>query len=385
MLIDVGVMIGSSADGVDIVFCNITDDDITIIKSGHESFEFDFQKDLVYLAQNSEAGIDHSKLKKLGTQISFLISKLIKEMLESLAENFKLRQIAVHGYTIIHSRKNKISYQLADIPYLYKEFNCPIVHDFRQEILNEGGFGAPLIPLFHQWLGKITNTDEMTLLNIGGISNITIIRKDIVHGWDIGPGNCISDQLMQFYYNSPFDFNGQKARMGSLNKEFLNELENQYNSKKTIQYVKGYPFQWFDRSSFKLLTNEINKIKINPEDAIYTSLYFTKECFLKYKDLIQLNDKLIVFGGGVFNQTLLNLFIDSGIDLNFDLPKRIHPLNMEAACFAWLGFQRIINHKIYAEPLILKKPIDIGIIYLNTKKCKSYINQKDKLMYQITQ
>ena len=176
MLIDIGVMIGSSGDGVDIVFCTITNSDISIIKTGHEKFNFDFQKDLINLAQSSDFKIDFQKLKKLGLEISVIISQLIQKMMNSFSTKLKLRQIGVHGYTVRHSRKNKISYQLVDIPYLYQEFKCPIIHDFRQEILNHGGFGAPLIPLFHQWISRITNINNMTLLNIGGISNVTIIR-----------------------------------------------------------------------------------------------------------------------------------------------------------------------------------------------------------------
>ena len=116
----------------------------------------------------------------------------------------------------MHNSEQRISRQLGDGILLSQLIKKNIVYDFRQNDIKNGGEGAPLTPIFHQLIATQKNIElPVCILNIGGISNLTIIKKPIgsmeIFSRDIGPGNCLIDSWVRKNSKRKFDHNGQYA------------------------------------------------------------------------------------------------------------------------------------------------------------------------------
>ena len=121
--------------------------------------------------------------------------------------------VGFHGQTIYHNSKEKISKQLGNGNLLNQLTKKNIVFNFRANDILNGGEGAPLTPIFHQLITKQNKIKlPVCFLNIGGISNITIIDNDDFSEMisrDIGPGNCLIDNWVRNNSNKKFDLDGQ--------------------------------------------------------------------------------------------------------------------------------------------------------------------------------
>ena len=214
-----GLMSGTSMDGVDASiirsdgvnqFLNFFDE--------YSKFDADLHKKLLSLRNRVSTKADLIKfseeLKILEHELTIFHIKIINKISErykkSIGENIDL--IGFHGQTIFHDPKNKISKQLGDGKLLSQLTKKPVVYDFRQNDLKNGGQGAPLTPVFHNLLANYIfkeYEDFSNILNIGGISNITLTVKNSdylkrnLEAFDIGPGNCLIDEWVR--KNSVFD------------------------------------------------------------------------------------------------------------------------------------------------------------------------------------
>ena len=136
-------------------------------------------------------------------------------MVNDLIQKNNFSLVGFHGQTIYHNAKQKISYQLGDAKLLYQLTKKKTVFNFRKNDILNGGEGAPLTPVFHKLLSLKKNFDlPVCILNIGGISNITIIsNEDIYENFskDIGPGNCLIDTWIRKNSKKNFDKDGLLA------------------------------------------------------------------------------------------------------------------------------------------------------------------------------
>ena len=139
-----------------------------------------------------------------------------------LIKNINVDIISLHGQTIYHNSQERISNQLGDGKLLSQLTKKNIVYDFRQNDIENGGEGAPLAPIFHQLLATQHKLDLPTcILNIGGISNITIIGEKTdtlsLSSRDIGPGNCLIDSWVRKNSDQNYDKDGILAAAGTRN------------------------------------------------------------------------------------------------------------------------------------------------------------------------
>ena len=124
--------------------------------------------------------------------------------------------VGFHGQTIFHNAKEKISKQLGDGKLLAKLTKKNVVYNFRENDLINGGQGAPLTPIFHKLIVNKKKIDlPVTILNIGGIANITSIQKgNKIFSSDIGPGNCLIDKWVRSNSDKSYDKEGDFAKAG---------------------------------------------------------------------------------------------------------------------------------------------------------------------------
>ena len=294
-----GFMSGTSGDGVDTSVISSNGKDTINIKYNR----FDpYPKSLSNKIHRVKESISKmqdllkysSEIDKLELEITdFHIDIAIKATKEV---DYDL--IGFHGHTIYHNTEEKISKQIGLGANLSKLTNKDVVYNFRQNDIKNGGEGAPLSPIYHQALIKsLFNENKVkipiSILNIGGIANITEIEKDFkITSRDIGPGNCLIDKWIRKNSDKFFDENGTLADKGKKDKFIFDQyLDNYYYSKVNSQ--RSLDTNDFDISFAKGLS------LVNGTTTI-TDL--TSELLSKK---IGIND-IYICGGGRKNKYLIN-------------------------------------------------------------------------------
>ena len=357
-----GLMSGTSGDGVD----------ASIIKSdGNTKYEVILDKynkysDEIYqkylnLREKLKDIDDHQRyfseyekqLLFLETEITLFHADIVNKIIKNT--DIDIDFVGFHGQTIYHNPEDGFSKQLGNGDLLSKSTKKTVIYDFRTNDLKNSGQGAPLTPIFHKLLAeqnKLNNT--VTILNIGGIANITNIDKDFkISSMDIGPGNCLIDNWIRKNSNKLIDKNGDIARSGKIDKFIFDQfLENYYYS--DISKKKSLDTNDFDISFAKGLSLE---------DGAKTITHLTAEIIsIKLKD----ND-IYISGGGRKNKYFIECLknkINSKVFLIDDL--NIDGDFVESQAFAYLAIRSYLGLPIsFPDTTGCNKPVTGGVITKN--------------------
>jgi anhydro-N-acetylmuramic acid kinase len=355
----VGIMSGTSLDGVDVALVEI-EGNSTFTKIDLVGFlEYPFPKGLKnMLLKNSVK--ESSNVEDLA-RLNFLIPNIYFDAIKALCQNInfpieKIDLIGTHGQTVQHLpvKQNYFDYniastlQIGDPAVLAKLTGLITVGDFRTGDIALGGEGAPLIPYFDYILFH-SHQKNRALLNIGGISNFTILNKELglkdVLAFDTGPGNMLIDMLTKKMFNKEFDKDGKYARAGKLNENLFNAL---VSSDSFIEKIppKSTGREYYGESFLVEILETFNDIP--SEDWLNTITKFTSygiyrnyEKFVKVETKI---DELIVSGGGAKNKFLYEcLSKDFGESVEIKIIDDIGVSSdaKEAICFAVLANETI--------------------------------------------
>jgi len=211
------------------------------------------------------------------------------------------------------------------------------VADFRSADIAAGGQGAPLVPPFHEWLFGGT-TDKRVILNIGGISNITILGADEapVVGFDTGPGNTLLDRWIQRHRGTAFDRNGDWAASGSCIDELLETLL-------SFPYFGLGPPKSTGLEDFNLeWLLQHNVDACDPADVQATLAELTARSIANdIRRFAPATETLYVCGGGAHNKDLSRRLARNlpDIDMATTAAVGLHPDWVEAVAFAWLAMR----------------------------------------------
>tara|TARA_B100000029_G_scaffold248641_1_gene245414 strand:+ start:8064 stop:9185 length:1122 start_codon:yes stop_codon:yes gene_type:complete len=344
-----GLMSGTSGDGVDASI--IISDGINTNKVIHDKyFEYDSEiyknihnlKDRINSKNNLK---DFSKdLNILEKKITLFHAKVVKE----LSGNKAIDLVGFHGQTIYHNSKEKISKQLGDGKLLSQLTNKNIVYNFRQNDIKNGGEGAPLTPIFHQLILKQKKIDVPScILNIGGISNITIVENYKAYNFtsrDIGPGNCLIDSWVRQNSEKKFDKDGAIASRGTINEIILEQAQELYSNRPN-QNTLSLDVNDFDVSFARGLSLE---------DGVATLTDFTGRIigaalFSLLNNVKKNIWKVLISGGGRKNKSLISR-IKKSTPKNIILqPIDDYSLNgdfIESQAFAYLAIRSYIGEPI---------------------------------------
>ena len=228
--ISLGLMSGTSGDGVDasIISTNGTNK-YESLKDEYFEYDLDIFKDIHNLKEKIHE-IDHlEKFKREIIDLERKITVFHAEIINKLNVDHETI-IGFHGQTIYHNPEEKISKQLGNGKLLNQLTKKNIVFDFRNNDILNGGQGAPLAPIFHNLIASQKKIETpVFFLNIGGISNITIVNdlKDLskLLSKDIGPGNCLIDTWVRKNSDKKFDLDGQLALAGSKNEVIYEQAQ----------------------------------------------------------------------------------------------------------------------------------------------------------------
>lgn len=353
----IGVMSGTSLDGIDIALCAINNNEIKTLRSKEYSYDSNIKEDVLNAISNpislETLGILHHKL-------ALMYSKALKQfMSEYQIDSNDIIAIGLHGQTIWHSPNSPypFSMQLGDGALVAKKVKIDVINDFRSADVASGGQGAPLTPAFHQAMFDDKST---AVLNLGGIANITILTEQFL-GYDIGVANILSDYWINKNCNKPFDINGSWASKGKINAELL-------------QFLLSDPY--FDLSAPKSTGREYfngewleNKLELFKDiDAVDIQASLIEFTIIPIVEALKDHEikRLIVCGGGAKNSFLMDKLASklAAVDVIKSDILEIDSDFLEAIAFAWLAYKRVNQEAIDLRTITgAKQPSILGAIH----------------------
>lgn len=313
----VGIMSGTSLDGVDVVLCEITGVDTNTEVKELKFHTYPFPKALLRTLQS----ILREKEAHLATlcSLNFQLGTFFAECVSQLCADYGIKTqelgfIASHGQTIYHIPVDneplvRSTWQIGEASIIAEKCACPVISNFRVRDMAAHGQGAPLVP-FSEYILYRQADYAVALQNIGGIGNITVIPKNAcekdVYAFDTGPGNMMINAAMQELYDREYDAFGLVAKSGHLITELQQELMNHPYLRLELPKTTGRELFGDDYTHTLLAKYANNK----SEDLIATLTWFTAHAiaysyghFIKPKTLLK---ELIVGGGGAHNLTLMH-------------------------------------------------------------------------------
>ena len=343
----IGLMSGTSLDGVDIVYVNFKLDKYwkyEIINSK----TYKYTKKWNILLRNISQEKIHV-IEKIDIDYTKLLSKYIKDFINVFSID-DIDFISSHGHTALHQPSNSLTYQIGNLPILAKYINQKVVCDFRVQDVRLGGQGAPLVPVGEEYLFPEYNT----LINLGGFANITRKNKDILIAYDICPINIVFNHLSR-KMELKYDDRGYIASSGNINEDLYSHLQR-------LNYYKQEPPKSL---GVEWVNNQIYSILKNFQDAPIKDLMntFSNHFAFQIAKNIELQDQVLITGGGAYNDFLIETIKKlTNSKLTIPDPKIIE--YKEAVIFSFLGLLRVLEiNNCYSSVTGAKKDHCSGIIY----------------------
>ena len=321
----IGLMSGTSLDGMDLVCVVFDDNDIKkfeIIHSETIKYSIDWEVKL-------REGIHKNKQELIVLDNEY--SVLLSEMVLNFIAKYQISEIdfiASHGHTILHKPNEGYTLQIGNGEIISKKTNQKVICDFRTQDVQFGGQGAPLVPIGDALL--FSQYDAC--LNLGGFANVSYESDDKRIAFDICPVNIV---LNHYVRKTGFDYDdkGKIASNGSVNHELLNCLNELHFYKK--EAPKSLGLEWVQEQIFPLI------------DSFELPIAIVLRTFVEHIAIqiaISLNGRkyVLVTGGGFFNLFLMNRisFLSVAIII---VPSEEVINYKEALIFAFLGLLRVDN------------------------------------------
>ncbi|MFV8341209.1 anhydro-N-acetylmuramic acid kinase [Flavobacterium sp. XS2P39] len=322
----IGVMSGTSLDGVDLAHIQFS------VDNNKWTFEILESETIAYSSswiQTLKAAVDYSKeqLEKLNQDYTQLLGSIITAFIEKhKIEN--LDAVCSHGHTILHQPQNGFTLQIGNLPEMASLIHQTVVCDFRVQDVQLGGQGAPLVPIGD----RILFPEYDYCMNLGGFSNVSFEQDKQRIAFDISPVNTV----LNFYANQlalDYDDKGSISRTGKIDANLLNSLNslNFYQKK----YPKSLGFEFVKETVLPL----IERFEIAIEDKLCT---FTEHVALQIGlALPNKNGNLYVTGGGAYNDFLIERIQFYLPKMKIIIPSTIILEFKEALIFALLGVLKL--------------------------------------------
>ncbi|NII84527.1 MULTISPECIES: anhydro-N-acetylmuramic acid kinase [unclassified Pedobacter] len=362
----IGLMSGTSMDGLDIALCSVKGSgagtNIRVLKFKTGDYTDDFRAKIKAIFSKKE--VDLQLVCLMNEHIANTHAQLINEALKEWGiRNEDVDFIASHGQTIFHAPKSL--HQLADYPngtlqigdgdHIAIKTGIITLSDFRQKHLAAGGEGAPLA-VYGDYLIFSEAGEDRVMLNIGGIANFTYLPGSTdaseIFSTDVGPGNTLMDQYMQKHFNHFYDKNATVALAGKFNPRLLSALLN--CSFFDLDFPKTTGPELFNLEYLIEAQAQSSTTALCKEDVMATLCHFSAETIanaIKRCFGDEAKAQIFMSGGGMHNPLLVQLlksklpfckFLTTA-DLN------INPDAKEAVLFA-----------VLANETLCGKPIDFG-------------------------
>lgn len=329
----VGLMSGTSLDGVDIAACEF------ILSDGKWSFKIVSSQTYPYtpewkLKLSGLATRDALTFSRINVEYGRLLGRLTRIFLDNT--DFHPDLIASHGHTIFHQPVNGLTVQIGSGSAIAIETALPVICDFRSADVAMGGQGAPLVPLGD----RLLFSEYDACLNLGGFANISMEFNGERIAFDICPVNIVLNRIANIL-GMEYDKDGETARSGHVDPVLLKHLDNlDYYKQK---WPKSLGREWLEQE-FLPLTDQY---KGPLQDLMRT---ICEHVALQVKESVHFQNlsRMLVTGGGAHNSFLMERIRDENHQ-KWILPQNVWIDYKEALVFAFLGVLRWRN-----EPNVLR-------------------------------
>jgi anhydro-N-acetylmuramic acid kinase len=376
----IGLMSGTSMDGVDAVLVQVTpshEQQLTgksphLSVMGHVHRPYNALLVQALLSLNSAGSNELHRAALAANAITEVYAEAVDHLLNGTGmAALQITAIACHGQTVRHQPRlvdGSLGYTLQlNQPALLAELcGIDVVADFRSRDVAAGGQGAPLVPAFHQALFAQPGVDR-AVLNVGGISNLSLLKRDgSCLGLDCGPGNLLMDLWCQQHTGRPYDDAGRWAAGGRVNQALLNVFLNEPYFARPAPKSTGrdlFNANWF--------THQLMSVKpVEPlpaQDVQATLLALTTQSVVNdLRHHMHDVQALYVCGGGAYNLALMSALAQAlpGTCVETTAALGLPPEQVEATAFAWLAWA--YKHRVPGNvPTVTgaKGPRVLGALY----------------------
>ena len=319
-LLAIGLMSGTSQDGVDVALIDTDGERIAQFGATACRPYTSAERTLLRRATAAAANLtDRAARPDIVATAEQLVNDAHAEAVETfLAANdlqpANLAAVGFHGQTLLHRPERGLTVQIGDGHALAARLGIPVVYDFRAADVAAGGQGAPLAPIFHRALVRqLGRKPPVAVLNLGGVANVTYIDGDTLIACDTGPGNALLDDFLRLRTGRPLDTDGRKAAAGEVDEH-------------TIEHLLRHPFfalpppKSLDRNDFRgFVGDTLDGIGVENGAATLTALTAAAVAAI-VPHLPRAPASWIVAGGGARNPTLMRM-----------LGERLAPAHIESA------------------------------------------------------
>lgn len=346
----IGMMSGTSLDGIDACLVKIDEDFNFQFITGHTlDYPHEVRQKLFEIANNNGTTKDVCNMDfVVGRLFAQCANELVEKAAEFGIDKKDIDYIASHGQTIFHipqeletgGIKTSSTLQIGNISVISELTGITTVGDFRSKDIAAGGQGAPLVPFADELIFK--KEVNRAIQNLGGIGNVTVLSNQKsceTFAFDTGPGNMLIDYFMQKFFDKPFDENGETALKGSVDEQWLELLMQE-------PYYKQLPPKSTGRELFnndyaeKILENAPK----NKYDIIATITALTaRTIYEAYRDFVFPKtsiQEIVLGGGGAYNLAVMKFLKEyfKDIEIKTHADFGIDDKFKEAIAFAMLGF-----------------------------------------------
>lgn len=284
------LMSGTSLDGIDIIYVKFSFNNVwsfSIVNAETVKYTTEWKMILSQLVSKKVEELENIDLN----YSKYLADVILDFVKENNIETIDF--IASHGHTALHQPENGLTYQIGNNQILADKLNQKVICDFRVQDVEFGGQGAPLVPIGDQLLFN----EYDYCLNLGGFANVSFKLKNERIAFDICPVNIVLNHYVS-KINLEYDDKGQLASTGRISDELLSLLNQ-------LQYYKDNPpkslgLEWVEFKIFPL----IDSFKLQIKDVLRT--FIEHIAFQISKILIQDKSKVLVTGGGVYNDFIIS-------------------------------------------------------------------------------
>ena len=316
----IGLMSGTSMDGLDIALCRFSghgaNTTLTLEKFDTITFGDDIKDEIRRVFAKKE--IDFQHLCLLNPWVGNLHGKLVLDCLEKWQispEDIDI--VASHGQTVFHAPKilhrldkyPNATLQIGDGDHIAVTTGIITLSDFRQKHCAAGGEGAPLA-VYGDYFIFSKKGENRIMLNMGGIANFTYLPGSLnaqeVFVTDTGPGNTLIDAFMRKFFNLPYDQDGKVALSGHVNESLLDALKKDAFFKGPFPKTTGP--ELFSLEYVRIAQQRSNTTSLSPEDLVATLTQFSAETIAEAILKVCQKDqeyRLYLSGGGMHNPALI--------------------------------------------------------------------------------
>jgi len=317
MLTALGLMSGTSVDGVDVALIETDGRRVNALgPSGYRPYT-DAERGLLRQALYEAADLpDRAARPGCLREAERVVTSAHAEAVAAFTAQHRMRFddidiVGFHGQTVLHRPERRLTVQIGDGAALARRVGVPVVYDLRVADVAAGGQGAPLVPVFHRALVEnLHRPHPVAVLNIGGVANVSYIDEADLIACDTGPGNALIDDFMRAGSGAPCDRDGAAAAQGRVDAAWL-------AGALAHPFFAAPPPKSLDRNAFARL----DASGLALEDGAATLTAFTAAAVAAVvPHLPRAPRSWIVAGGGARNPTLMRV-----------LAARLKPATVESA------------------------------------------------------